>query len=349
MERSILLEAFLIRQISIPGNVGREPIRQEHGQLLGRHEPLAAFGAPRRGILRPRAVQAISVCPRIDGVSQDRQDSGGRRRPPLQLPDAPAALAAKSQLQVIHDQVTKDRVRGTEFLELLEDQPDHPTRLLVRLLNDLARGRLEVSQGDGQEQLAALRLVPAAAKQAIAHRNQLIFTHGAFHAKEEAVVAVQGIVDAVLIAQQGVKDTADVDEVMPFRIRPRQPAELQPQHDPHMVQAHFRHQPLESRAIVGRLAALALVLVDDHHPLRRPAEPSARTAPGHIAVRETRGSRALAAASTAAHRRSRADRGADLESSNVDHGPKVMADGVARTIRPRDRRRVHHESSSRTS
>src|SRR5512142_2110308 len=97
---------------------------------------------------------------------------------------------------------------------------NHPTCLFVRLLNDLARGRLEVSQGDGQEQLATLRLVPTAAEQAVAHRNQLILTHGTFHTKEEAIVAVQGVVDAVLIAQQGVEDTADVDEAMPFGIRP---------------------------------------------------------------------------------------------------------------------------------
>jgi len=121
MERSILLEALQIRPIAIPGDVSREPIREEHRHLLGRHEPLAAFGAPRRGILRPRAMHAISVCARIDRVSQDRQDPGVRRRPPLQLPDPPAPLAAEPQSQVMHDQVTEDRVGRAEFLELLKD------------------------------------------------------------------------------------------------------------------------------------------------------------------------------------------------------------------------------------
>ena len=218
-------------------------------------------------------MHAIGVCACVDRVSQDRQDPVVRRRPPFQLPDAPAALSAESQSQVIDDQITEDRVGGTELIELVEDQLDHPPRLFVRLLDDIARGRLEVSQGDGQEQLAALRLVPAAAEQAVAHRNQFILTHGAFHAKEEAIVAVQGVVDAVLVAQQGVEDAADVDEAMPFGIRPRHPAELQPQHDPHMAQGHFRHQPLVARAIVGGLAAAGLILVDDDHALGRPAEP----------------------------------------------------------------------------
>ena len=182
-------------------------------------------------------------------------------------------MAAKPQVQAVHDQVTKDRVRGTEFLELLEDQPDHPAGLLVGLLDDLARGRLEVAQGDGQEQLAALRLVPAPAEQAIAQRHQLEFAHGAPHPQEQAVVPVQGVVDAVLIAEQRVEDAAHVDELMPVLVGPRQPAQLQPQHDPHVVQAHLRHQPLEARPLVGRLAAPALILVDDHHALGRPAEP----------------------------------------------------------------------------
>lgn len=272
-ERPILFELLLVRQILIPGDIGREPISEEHGQLLGRHEPLAAFDAPRHGIFCPRAMETISVCSRIDRVPQNRQGPGGRRCPPLQLPDAPATMAAESQSQVIDDQVAEDRVGGTEFVELLEDQPDHPTRLFVRLLNDLARGRLEVSQGDGQEQLAALGLVTTAAEQAIAHRDQFIFAHRAFHTKEEAIVAVQGIVDTVLIAQDSIENGTHVNELMPILVGSREPAELDAQHDPDVVQADFGHQPLEARPTDSRPGAAGLILVDDHHTLGRPAEP----------------------------------------------------------------------------
>ena len=60
---------------------------------------------------------------------------------------------------------------------------------------------LTYPSGIVQEQLTTLRLVPTAAKQAIVHCNQLIFTHGEFHAEEEAIVTVQGIVDAILVAK----------------------------------------------------------------------------------------------------------------------------------------------------
>ena len=127
----------------------------------------------------PRAVQAVGIGTDVDGVSQDRQDAVGRGRLPFQLPDAASALAAESQSQVIHDQITEDRVRGAEFLELLEDQSDHTPRLLVGLLDDFARRGLEVSQGKGEEQLATLGLVPAAAEQAIPEGHQLEFAHRA--------------------------------------------------------------------------------------------------------------------------------------------------------------------------
>ena len=102
-----------------------------NGQLIGRHEPLTSPVASGLRIRRPRTVQPMGIGAGVDRVSQDRQDPGRRRWSPLQLADATPAMAAKSQVQAVHDQVTKDRIRRTEFLELLEDQPDHRLDLLV--------------------------------------------------------------------------------------------------------------------------------------------------------------------------------------------------------------------------
>jgi hypothetical protein len=54
-------------------------------------------------------------------MSQNRKDTGERRSTPFQFSATPAALTAKSQSQVIDDQVPKNRVRGAEFHELVED------------------------------------------------------------------------------------------------------------------------------------------------------------------------------------------------------------------------------------
>ena len=181
-------------------------------------------------------------------------------------------VAAKPQLQLVRDEVAKDGVGRSEFLELVEDQLDHAPCLLVGLLDDLPGGHLEVADGNVQEQLATLRLVPAAAQQAIPKRDQFKFAHGALHSQKEPIVAVQGIVDAILIAQQRVEDAAHIDELMPVLVGSRQPAEFQPQDHPDVIQAHLRHQPLKPRALVGGLAALSLILVDHHDALGRPAQ-----------------------------------------------------------------------------
>ena len=174
-------------------------------------------------------MHAVSVGPRIDRVTQDPQDAIGRRRSPFQLADASRALRPKPQLQLVRDEVAKDRVGRSEFLELVEDQLDHAPCLLVWFLDDLSGGHLEVADGNVQEQLATLRFVAAAAQQAIPQRHQFIFAHGASHAQEKPIVAVQGIVDAILIAEQGVEDATHVDELMPVLVGSRQPAEFQPQ------------------------------------------------------------------------------------------------------------------------
>ena len=171
VQRAILPEPFLVGQVLVPGDVGGKPALDEDRHLFRRHEPLAPFALPGHGVFLARTVEAVGVGPRVDGVSQDGQDAVVGGRPPLQLPDAPAPLAAEPQLQVIHRQVMKDRVRGAEFLELVEDQPYYGPRLLVWLLNDLYRRHLDVSDGNMQEQLAALGLVPAAAEQAVTHRH----------------------------------------------------------------------------------------------------------------------------------------------------------------------------------
>ena len=116
---------------------------------------------------------------------------------------------------------------------------------------------------------------------------------------------------------------------MPVLVGPRQPAEFQPQHDSHVVQAHLRHQPSE---IPSDCQPTCRFAPDPRRrsPRARPASRVvARTAPGHIAVRGIRGSRALAVATTAAHTPLRADRDAALESSTSI---------AARSLRPAELR-----------
>ena len=56
------------------------------------------------------------------------------------------------------------------------------------------------------------------------------------------------VIDPVRIAQQGPRQGAQLQELMPFPAAARQPRHLDAQHDAHMIQPDLRHQPLKTRA-----------------------------------------------------------------------------------------------------
>src|SRR3954454_6261583 len=59
---------------------------------------------------------------------------------------------------------------------------------------------------------------------------------------------------------------------MPIPTRAGQPAQLDAEDDPDVVERHLGQQPLEARPAGDGPAAAALVLVDDGHAVRRPAQ-----------------------------------------------------------------------------
>ena len=59
---------------------------------------------------------------------------------------------------------------------------------------------------------------------------------------------------------------------MPILARPRQPAHLDAQDDADVIEADLGQESLEAEPALRGLAAVPLVLVDDDHPVRRPAQ-----------------------------------------------------------------------------
>ena len=121
-------------------------------------------------------------------------------------------------------------------------------------------------------QLAALGLVDQAPLQAVPHREQLELAHRPLQSQQQAVVAVRRVVDAVLVAQEGAEQGAQLQQVVPVLGGPGQPAHLQAQDQADVPERHLGEQPLEPGPVFGPPAALALVLVDDHDPGARPAQ-----------------------------------------------------------------------------
>ena len=79
------------------------------------------------------------------------------------------------------------------------------------------------------------------------------------------------VVDPVRVGDQRVGQRAQIEQPVPIGVAPRQPRDLDPDHDPDPAQTDLSDQPLEAVAAVNALARPALILGHDH--LRcRPAE-----------------------------------------------------------------------------
>src|SRR6516165_2206649 len=86
---------------------------------------------------------------------------------------------------------------------------------LVGVECDLAGRVVDESDRQRRLELAAAGLGEDAAAQASAEEVQLRLGHRALEAEQEAVVEVAGVVEAVLVEDQGLRERADLEQPVP--------------------------------------------------------------------------------------------------------------------------------------
>ena len=192
----------------------------------------------------------------------------GRRRPG----DPPGPVGPARQQQPVLAQRQQHLTGRAELAEAPADGGDRLGHRLVR--RDDHPVVLVVVQADRQAllQLAAGGLVPQALGQPGPDQVQLTFGQGPLKAQDEAVVISGGVVDAIGVGDQRVGQRAQVQELVPVGVRPRQPGHLQRQDDPGLAEPDVGDQLREPRAARRRGAGPAQVLVDHHDLVRGPAE-----------------------------------------------------------------------------
>ena len=79
-----------------------------------------------------------------------------------------------------------------------------------------------------------------------------------FKPEQEAIIRITGIVHTVLIGEEGAKQRAHFQQMMPVFRAARQPTHLQPQDETDMVHGDLGEEPLEPVPVLGRRTALAL-------------------------------------------------------------------------------------------
>jgi len=200
--------------------------------------------------------------------------------------------------QALLPEVTDGPGRGAGAPERREERAHGLLHRGVRIEHHPARRIGHEADRQPDLQLAAAGLGALATDQSGLEHMQLGLAHRALEAQQQPVVEVARVIEAVLVADEGLGHGADLEQPMPVGGAAREAADLETEHDAHLAHAHRGDQACEALPVaVG--ARAPLVAVDDDDPLMVPAErdrplPQRVLAPGALGVLHHLAQRALA-------------------------------------------------------
>jgi hypothetical protein len=264
-------QAFLVAQISILGDVGRDLVRDHHLPLQRFDSDLTGMRKARLSPTRIVAPQPKDITSCIKRMVDDRVEGAMDWSVPLQAPRLWPALHTHAQLDFVPHQVAEHGVDQTEFVELVEDQPDDELNLLVRVQGDPVGGQLDVAGGNLGKQLTAAGLVQLRVIEPLLLEVQLGLAHRPFQPQQQPIVVQSQVIDAVLIGQEGVENRAPLQKTIPVGVGPGQSTDLEAKDDSDVIEVHLGQEPLEAQSAVGGGAGFSLIVGDDDHPVGLPA------------------------------------------------------------------------------
>ena len=203
---------------------------------------------------------------------EDGQDTSVIQGPPKQLTVADPPIEPGGEAEMILGEVLDHAERGPHLLEGVEHQAERVPDLLIGIEDDLSGGVVDQSRGWSESELPGLGLLLLAPQQPRPNPVQLGFAHGAFDPQEQAVIVLSGIINAILVDDEGIRQATDLDEAIPVAAGTCQARRLETEHGTDVAETDLGHQVLEAVATDGGGPGVALVLVDDLDVLLGPTE-----------------------------------------------------------------------------
>ena len=257
-----------IAKVLLPIDEADMGVRDADVPVLHRHD--AASSGPVRPPLDVRL--PIDVGAGVARIPQNAGDLRHTRKTPAQLAVGRPASRTRRKLDVLAVHPFRHRHRRPHPAEAVEHEADGVDDGPISVEHHLVP--VVVVQADRQPHLqrTARGGVALAADQPCPDPLKLELAEGSFHAEQEPVVYIVGIVDAGLVEDQGIGDAGDPQQLVPVGVVPREPRDFQAENDAHLAGGDAPHQIAEAAAVAAVGSRLALVLVDHPDALRRPAE-----------------------------------------------------------------------------
>src|SRR3954449_5429620 len=181
------------------------------------------------------------------------------------------AVADGGQRQALLAHPKENLPDRLQFGELGEDERDRLLDAPIRVLLDAVVRDLQVTDRDGEEELAAARFLLQGFEGALAEEREFHLAHGALHAQQQAVVRVAWIVDAIFVEDERANQAAELQQRVPVAAVAGEPRGLDRDHGADAALADGGEQLLEARP--GDPGTGAAEIVVDHldgGPSQRP-------------------------------------------------------------------------------
>lgn len=206
----------------------------------------------------------------VTGIPQDLARASLGERTPDELPLVGAGVEAPREPEPLLPPVPDGRVRGAGPGERREEKPAALANLRVGVGDRPASRVADKSCWQAHLELGTPRLVEDASPQAGTEHVQLGLGHRALEPEDEAVVEQIGVIDAVLVEDQGARQRADLQEPVPVGVVACQSGDLDAHHDPRLAHPDLGDEVLEAFTVGGRGGGLPLVPVDGDDAFQGP-------------------------------------------------------------------------------
>ena len=202
----ILSDAALIGLVLLAGDVCGTMIGNQRMVLIRRNDDTPRLAASRLLATRIGLAASISIDSGVERMHEHRAHRFTSGSAPFQQSLVGTGVGADRQLDVVRLQVSQHPSHTAPPLKLGEDQANDALRLLVRVQDKAARRTFYITDRRQHVQVASPRFVEQRLVHPSLQEMDFRLAHHTAQAKQQPIIVVCRVVQAVLIGQQRAKN-----------------------------------------------------------------------------------------------------------------------------------------------